>query len=69
MNFLLEPGFAIYMAMGVALVVWIAVFLYLLRLDRQAQELRRLLESSEPQTEQPAPRATLEARHPGSAGD
>ena len=61
MNFLLNPGVAIYMALAVALVVWIGVFLVLWRIDRQAQELRRRLDL--PPTERPeAPRATIETR-------
>jgi len=64
-NFLLEPGFAIYAALAVALVVWIGIFAFLWRLDRLARELRRRLDQA-PRAEAPAPRATLEARgsHP-----
>jgi CcmD family protein len=61
MDFLLNPGIAIYLALAVALVVWIGIFLFLWRLDRQARELRRRLEA-QPHEEQPAPRATIEAR-------
>lgn len=61
MDFLLEPAVAIYMAMAVALVVWIAVFAFLWRLDAQARELRRRLDDA-PAPERPAPRATVEAR-------
>jgi CcmD family protein len=61
MNFLLDPGIAIYMALAVALVVWIGVFIFLWRIDRQAQELRRRIDL--PPTEQrDGPRATIEAR-------
>jgi CcmD family protein len=61
-NFLLEPGIAIYMALAVALAVWLGIFAFLWRLDRQARELRRRLDQR-PRAEAPAPRATLEARN------
>jgi CcmD family protein len=64
-NFLLEPGFAIYAALAVALAVWIGIFAFLWRIDRQTRELRRRLDQA-PGVEAPAPRATLEVRstHP-----
>lgn len=64
-NFLLDPGFAIYAALAVALVVWIGIFTFLWRLDRQTRELRQRLDQA-PRAEAPAPRATLETRaaHP-----
>ena len=58
-NFLLEPGIAIYMALAVALTVWIGIFALLWRLDRQARELRRRLDQPD-RAEASAPRATLE---------
>ena len=61
-NFLLDPGIAIYAALAVALVVWLGIFTFLWRLDRQARELRRMLDQR-PRAEAPAPRATLEARN------
>jgi CcmD family protein len=61
-NFLLDPGIAIYVALSVALVVWLGIFALLWRLDRQARELRRQLDQR-PRAEAPAPRATLEARN------
>ena len=61
-NFLLDPGIAIYAALAVALVVWLGIFALLWRLDRQARELRRLLDQR-PRAEAPAPRATLETRN------
>ena len=61
-NFLLDPGIAIYAALSVALVVWLGIFTFLWRLDRQARELRRQLDQR-PRAEAPAPRATLEARN------
>lgn len=60
-NFLLDPGFAIYAALAVALVVWIGIFAFLWRLDGQARELRRKLDAA-PRPEVAAPRATLEKR-------
>jgi CcmD family protein len=60
-NFLLDPAFAIYAAMAVALVVWLGIFTFLWRLDRQARELRRKLDAA-PRPEVPAPRATVEKR-------
>ena len=62
-NFLLDPGFAIYAALVVALVVWIGIFAFLWRIDRQTRELRRRLDQA-PRAEAPAPRATLEVRNP-----
>ena len=61
-NFLLDPGIAIYAALSVALVVWLGIFTFLWRLDRQARELRRRLDQR-PRTEAPTPRATLETRN------
>jgi len=40
-----EASTAIYVALAVALAVWFALFLYLWRLDAQAQDLRRRLEN------------------------
>ena len=67
-DFLQDPGVAIYMSLTVALAVWIGIFAFLWRLDRHAQELRRRLEQA-PRADQPAPRATIEARkgHPEAA--
>ncbi len=62
-NFLLDPGVAIYAALAVALVVWLGIFAFLWRLDRQAQELRRRLDQPA-RPEAAAPRATLETRNP-----
>jgi CcmD family protein len=61
-NFLLEPGIAIYMALAVALAVWLGIFAFLWRLDRQARELRRRLDQR-PRAEAAAPRATLERQN------
>jgi CcmD family protein len=62
MNFLLEPGIAIYVAMSVALVVWIGIFVFLWRIDSAARELRRRLDNAPPAERTSAPRATLEKR-------
>lgn len=60
-DFLSNPSIAIYTAMAVALVVWVAIFAYLWRLDGQSQALQRKIEQA-PREEVPAPRATLEPR-------
>ena len=62
-NFLLDSGFAIYAALAVALVVWLGIFAFLWRVDRQTRELRQRLDRV-PRAETPAPRATLEVRNP-----
>jgi CcmD family protein len=61
MNFLFDPAVAIYMALAVALVVWIGIFVFLWRIDQATRELRRALDQEAP-PEEPAPRATLERR-------
>ena len=61
MNFLLEPGLAIYVAMAVALAVWIGIFVFIWRVDQQVRELRRRLDQPQ-QERREAPRATLENR-------
>jgi CcmD family protein len=59
MNFLLDPGVAIYTAMAVALAVWLGIFAFIWRVDQQTRELRRRLD--QPQAERPeAPRTTVE---------
>ena len=60
-DFLQDPAVAMYLALAVALAVWIGIFAFLWRLDRQARELRRRLDQA-PRAEQPAPRATIETR-------
>jgi CcmD family protein len=67
-DFLQNEAVGIYVSLAVALVVWIGIFTFLWRLDRQARELRQRLEQA-PRAEQPAPRATMESRkgHPEAA--
>lgn len=61
-DFLQNEVVGIYVSLAVALVVWIGIFAFLWRLDRQARELRQRLEQA-PRAEQPAPRATIETRN------
>ena len=58
-DFRRDPAFAIYAALAVALAVWLGIFIFLWRLDRQARELRRMLDEA-PRADQPTPRATIE---------
>lgn len=72
MNFLLDPGVAIYAALAVALVVWVAIFIFLWRVDRQVEELSRRLDQPRAADSASAPRATLEragGAGPASAAD
>jgi CcmD family protein len=48
----------------VALVVWLGVFIYLLRIDAQAKELKRLVLASRQESTAATPRATVEHRTP-----
>jgi len=57
----LQEGVAIYVALAVALAVWLGIFAFLWRLDRQVRELRRRLEQA-PRDKQAAPRVTIESR-------
>ncbi|MFV9503003.1 MAG: CcmD family protein [Oscillochloridaceae bacterium umkhey_bin13] len=60
MNNFLEAGVAIYVAMAVALSVWLGIFIYLWRIDAHARRMRRELEQlQQREPEQPAPPATL----------
>ena len=68
MNFLLDPSVAIYVAMAVALVVWLGVFAFLWRIDQATRDLQRRLDQKAP-PEEAAPRATLETRRPQAARD
>jgi CcmD family protein len=58
----LEAGTAMYVALAVALAVWVGIFIYLWRLDGQASELRRQLEQYDEREPAAAPSATLQAR-------
>lgn len=64
MSTFLDAGIAIYVALAVALAVWLGIFAYLWRLDAQARELRRRLDATPERAEQPAPSATLRAQKP-----
>ncbi len=61
-NFL-EAGVAIYVALAVALSVWVGIFIYLWRIDAMARELKRQIERDRAQAESgqrpAAPRATV----------
>lgn len=62
MNGLYEAGTAIYVAMAVALSVWIGIFAYLWRIDAQARALKRELQRERerlPGAESGAPRASV----------
>jgi CcmD family protein len=63
MNVALEAGVAIYVAMAVALSVWIGIFIYLWRIDAQARALKQELERERSErgalAEPAAPRATV----------
>lgn len=67
MNFLLEPAFAIYMALAVALAVWIGIFIFIWRVDQQTRELRRRMDQQQSVEQPAAPRATVEKRSAGSS--
>ena len=60
-DFLQNEVVGIYVSLAVALAVWLGIFVFLWRLDRQARELRQRLDQT-PRAEQPAPRATIESR-------
>lgn len=59
MNAPLEAGIAIYVAMAVALSVWIGIFVYLWRIDAQARGLKKQLERERRDERPSAPAATL----------
>ena len=65
MSIVLEAGTAIYVALIVALSVWIGIFVYLWRLDAQARELRRKLENMPEPEARTVPTATLRAQRAG----
>jgi CcmD family protein len=60
MTGLLDAGVAVYVAMAVALSVWIGIFIYLWRIDAQARALRDELRREQQRAPEPAaPRATV----------
>ncbi|MEI8165602.1 MAG: hypothetical protein WCG26_04465 [Chloroflexales bacterium] len=62
MNTFLEAGVAMYIALAVALAVWIGLFIYLWRIDGVARALKQALEreTARAKVERPAtPRATV----------
>jgi CcmD family protein len=64
MNAVLDAGVAIYVALAVALSVWIGIFVYIWRLDGQARELRRRLDSIPDRAPAPTPAASLRSQQP-----
>lgn len=60
-NNLMEAGVAIYVALAVALSVWIGIFIYLWRIDAQARSLKQELERQRQldQERPAAPRSSL----------
>jgi len=64
MTVLLDAGVAIYVAMAAALIVWLGVFAYLWRIDREAQALKRYLQERPTPAAHAQPRAHVEARTP-----
>jgi hypothetical protein len=59
MTILLDAGVAIYVAMATALIVWVGVFLFLLRIDHATQDVARQLNERTTATDAPLPRATI----------
>lgn len=59
MTTILDAGVAIYVAMSTALIVWVGVFFYLLRIDHATQDVARQLNERTSSTDAPAPRATI----------
>jgi hypothetical protein len=66
MQVLLDAGVAIYIAMAVALVVWLGVFWYLMRIDAEAKELKRLVLAMREHAQPPTPRVTIEQQTPNA---
>lgn len=62
----LEAEGAIYIALAVALSVWIGVFVYLWRIDGQARKLAAKLDELPPIDERAQPSATLRRQSPDS---
>jgi hypothetical protein len=59
MTTLLDAGVAIYVAMTTALIVWVGVFLFLLRIDHATQDVARQLNERATATDAPQSRATI----------
>lgn len=59
MTTLLDAGVAIYVAMTTALIVWVGVFLFLLRIDHATQDVARQINERTTATDAPQPRATI----------
>lgn len=65
MNLLNDASSALYVAMFVALSVWIGIFIYIWRIDAQARALTRLLDQMPPADETAdTPRVTLTRQQP-----
>ncbi len=62
----LEADGAIYIALAVALSVWVGIFFYLWRIDGQARKLQAKLDNLPPIDEQTQPSATLRRQSPDS---
>ncbi len=59
MTILLDAGVAIYVAMATALIVWVGVFLFLLRIDHAIQDVARQLNERTTAPDESTPRATI----------
>ncbi len=66
MQVVLDAGVAIYIAMSVALVVWLGVFVYLLRIDAEAKELKRLVLAARLQSPTLSSEVQVEYRTPSA---
>jgi CcmD family protein len=66
MQIMLDAGVAIYIAMSVALVVWVGIFLYLLRIDAEAKELKRLILAARSESPTQTPGVQVEHRTPSA---
>ena len=59
MTTLLDAGVAIYVAMTTALIVWVGVFFFLLRIDHATQDVARQLSERNTPVNAAQPRATI----------
>lgn len=64
-----EAGIAMYVAMAVALSVWVGIFVYLWRIDAQARTLRQKLDQQPKQEQAPVPTATLRVQQRAMPSD